>query len=137
MKLVVEKSGVMTAAAPEDIELVTDLDAPDCGAYLVEAHAALSEKYAGRTFIFASPFNDHSGWKDGDVGTVVRLIRMGNEGVDEANDMWVGCNPAGEEHQLWGGEMFVPETLKPLILEHQAYGWGPTLPAEVCEECRS
>ena len=128
MKLVVEKTGSLCAAAPEDVELVTDITAPDCGAYLPEVRKALSEKYAGRAFIFASPFRETPGWSDGDTGTVVRLVRQGEEGVSEVNDMWVGLNPEGQEHQLWGGEMFIPETLEPLILEHQAYDWRPTLP---------
>lgn len=119
-----------------DDETSVEEDASRVGQNSVEnpdAHLDLSDReyielqtaYAGKSFVFHSPFADHPGWKDGDNGVLVRLIRVGTEGVDEANDLWVGFNArSGEFAQLWGGEAFTVDG-EAVVVEQRLVNWSP------------
>lgn len=116
------------AAAPtrDAIQNISEVADPEGHAYSDEEHAAIQEKYVGKTFTFYSPFEDHPGFEDGDAGTLVRLQRVGVD-VEDANDLWVARGVAGEEYEVWGGEVYTSDTLIPLIEEHRFTNWEPRI----------
>lgn len=90
-----------------------------------EEHAVLQEKYAGRSFVFHSPYINADNWRDGDTGTLVQLLRWDEKEGVESNDVWTAVNTrTGGTHQLFGGEAF-GKGGEPLIPEHRFVNWKP------------
>jgi hypothetical protein len=85
----------------------------------------LTEKYAGRRFVFFSPFTNHPGFEDGQTGTLIRHDVPEDPIEDDASDLWLARNEAGEEQTIVGGEAYDPDSKQPVIVEHRFTNWKP------------
>lgn len=86
----------------------------------------LTDKYAGRKFVFFSPFQHTPGFKDGEQGVLVKHLQWTDVGIDpETEDMWLARNSRGEERHIWGGEAYDPDTREPVIGEHSFTNFSP------------
>lgn len=85
-----------------------------------------TEKYTGTTFVFHSPFIHTPGFKDGDVGTLVRqrLAELGDDVDLEVEDLWLARNGDGIEVDIFGGEAF-DSAGRPIIVEQAFTNWAP------------
>lgn len=72
-----------------------------------EQASELSVKYAGKTFVFKSPYPDTLGWKRGNQGTLIRLYHPDVDKIrKDTYDLWQARNDQTKEVcDVWAVEV--------------------------------
>lgn len=87
----------------------------------------IQNRYAGRQFVFYSPFEIHPGFYTGDIGTLLHIDMDVYSPDEPLRDMWIARNHRdGNNYQVWGGECYTPRG-RSIVRPHRFTNWKPVL----------